>query len=85
MPHVNTLKKFTNFTTPSAGFNPDITARLIEDSNIEHLQEFEKNVSLIFEEMKFKSDLVYSKETGKMVGFTEMGDVNEEIRVFQDM
>ena len=40
LPHVNTLKKFTNFTTPSAGFNPDITARLIEDSNIENLQEF---------------------------------------------
>ena len=32
--------------------------------------------------MKIKSDLVYSRSTGKLIGFTELGDINEEFRVF---
>ena len=33
--------------------------------------------------MKLRSKCT-CKATGKLAGFTEMGDVNEEIRVFQD-
>ena len=58
LPHINTLKKFTKFTTPTSGFNPDILERLIEDSNLASLEDFQKNVVLIFDEMKIKFDLV---------------------------
>ena len=42
LPHVNTLKKFTNFTSPSSGFNPDILERLAENVNLETLPEHKK-------------------------------------------
>ena len=41
-------------------------------------------MSLIFDEIKIKSGLVFRRSTGKLVGFTEMGELNEELRVLQD-
>ena len=79
LPSVNTLRKYTNFTEGSSGFNPDIIARLIEDSGLKDLNDLQKNVSILFDEMKIKGDLVYNKATGKLKGFTEMGDLNEEL------
>ena len=39
---------------------------------------------LSYDEMQIKSHLVYKKSTGLMIGFTEMCDINEEMRIFQD-
>lgn len=43
-----------------------------------------RNMIIIFDEMKVKADLVYSKATGEMVGFTEMGSINEQMLIFAD-
>ena len=45
------------------------------------LIELQENVSLVFEELKIKSGLVFRQSTRKLVGFTEMGELNEELRV----
>ena len=34
--------------------------------------------------MRIKSNLAYSKSTGRLVGFTEMGSINDEFQKFQD-
>ena len=47
------------------------------------MKECEKNVSLIFDEMKIKSGLVFCKTTGKLVGFTEMGSINDALNEFE--
>ena len=65
------------------GFNPDIIKQLIKDSKLEVLEDYKKDVSLLFDEMKIQSNLVYKKSTGKIVGFVGMGDINEEISWFQ--
>ena len=44
---------------------------------------FQKSVSLIFDKMKFQQGLVYKRSSGKLVGFYEMGDINQEIESFQ--
>lgn len=72
-----------NFTDPKSGVSEDIIIRLIEDSNVENLTDTQRNVSLIFDEMKIKSGLIYRRSTGKLGGFTEMGEVKEEIQLFQ--
>ena len=42
------------------------------------LKEFEIHI-LFFDEMKVKSGLVYSKSYGTIIGFTWLGDINEEV------
>ena len=84
LPHVNSLKRYTKFTATGPGFNPDIIKRLAEDVSISSLKDYQKNVSLIFDEMQIKADLVYRRSRGKLIGFTAMGDINEEFRKFNE-
>ena len=37
---------------------------------------------LLFDEMKIKSLLVYSKSSGTIIEFTELGDINEQLNEF---
>ena len=83
LPHPDTLRRYAQFTTPTSGFNPEIIERLVGESDLAKLKEFQKNVVLSYDEMQIKSDLVYRKSTGEMVGFTDMGNINEEFRIFQ--
>ena len=81
---MNTLNKYSNFTQPQTGFNPDILKELVLDGGLEKLPEYKKNVVICYDEMKIKSNLVYSRTSGKMVGFTEMGNINGEFKTFQE-
>ena len=58
LPHVSTLKKYINYTEPTSDFNPDVIEQFVLDSRLATLKEFEKNVSLSFDEIKIKSGLV---------------------------
>ena len=40
-------------------------------------------MALLFDEIKIKSGLVFHHATGKLIGFTDMGNINEEISAFQ--
>ena len=39
---------------------------------------------LTFDEMKVKEGLVYNKHTGQVVGFTHLGDVNEDLKKLEE-
>ena len=54
----------------------------MQQAKLDEIDEFDKNVSLIFDEMKIKSGLVFSKTTGTLVGFCETREVNDETEKF---
>ena len=80
LPHVNTLKKYINCIQTTSGFNPDVIEQFVLDSKLATVEELGKNVSLSFGEIKIKSGRVYEKGTGKIIGFLNMGDVNDQIK-----
>ena len=84
LPSKNTLLKYVNFTDPGCGFNVDIISRLISSVKFDEMKsDSERNVSLLFDEMRIKSGLVFCRSTGKLVGFTEMGDINDALDEFK--
>ena len=82
LPHINTLQKYINCTTPKSGFNLDVIKKFVIDSKLRKLEPFQKNVSLCFDEMKLHQRLVYKRSSGKLVGFCEMRDMNQETESF---
>ena len=52
---------------------------LKEDMDYENCTPTQKKVCLLIDEMKLKSRLVFSKTSGRLVGFVDLGSVNEEI------
>ena len=82
LPHRTTLNKYTGFVSSGSGFNVEIFKKLCEDSNITNMKRHKKQVILLFDEMKIKSGLVYSKSSGRVIGFTELSDMNDELNEF---
>ena len=80
LPHRTTLNRYTSFTSSGAGFNCDIVKRLYGDLKVSTLQRYEKQAILLFDEIKTKSGLEYSKSTGCIY---IAGDINEELNEFE--
>ena len=62
---------------PRATIFYNVLEQILEDINFDNLKDHEKNVSVVFDEMKIQGNLVYKKSTGKIIWYTEMGDLNE--------
>ncbi|XP_071502692.1 uncharacterized protein [Diadema antillarum] len=79
LPHKRTLKQYTKFTTSEPGFNRELLRRVCDDVKIDTLQDYQKNITLSFDEMRISEGLVYSHSTGQIIGFTSLGDMNDEL------
>ena len=82
-PCINTLKKYINYTNLKSGFNAHVIKKFAIDSKLHKLEPFQINVSLCFEKIKLQQGLLYKRSPGKLVGFCEMGDNNQEIEIYQ--
>ena len=47
------------------------------------LEDYQKYVALIFDEMKIKKGIVYDKHECKVVGFVDVGSVNNTLCLFE--
>ena len=57
--------------------------RLCKDNDITNMKPNEKQAILLFDEMRIKSGLLYSKSSGRVISFTELGDMNNELSKFE--
>ena len=69
LPHRTTLNQYTNFTDIGTGYNVDVIKRLHEDFNLDKVDDKHRICSLLIDEMKIKSGLLYSRHTGNLTLF----------------
>ena len=79
LPSWCTLRDYTHHTSSTAGFSVDIDIQLIEDAGLSNLIEHEKYVCLIGDEMHIKKDLVFDKFSGELIGFINLGEINQHL------
>jgi hypothetical protein len=53
---------------------------LIKAANLQECQDHQKYVAVIFDEVHIRADLVYNKHTGELVGFCNLGDINNQLQ-----
>ena len=56
---------------------------LVHAAKVGSCPECEKYVILLIDEMHIREDLVYDKQTGELVGFANLGDVNQHLLAFE--
>ena len=83
LPHRTTLNTYTGFTDICTGFNPDVIKFMIQDCFTDSPKNHECEIALLFDEMQIKAGLVFNRHSGKLVGFTEIGSINEELEEFE--
>ena len=72
LPSLRTLRDYKNCIRPTTGFNEDIINDL---TNItDKYFNTERYITLLFDEMTLKSNLVFDRNTSELIGFTDLGD-----------
>ena len=56
---------------------------LMKSAKVESCPEREKCVILLLDEMHICEDLVFDKHTGAMIGYANIGDINEHLLQFE--
>ena len=73
LPCGRTLRDYTHFIESGIGIQPEVTQQLLTAMKYDTLDDHQKYVSVIFDEMKIKEGLVYDKHQCKVVGFVDVG------------
>lgn len=73
-----TLADYTHWTSPHSGLQVKYVDKLYSMLT-EALPSHQHQCALSMDEMKIKSGLVFSKHTGNLVGFIDLGSVNHDI------
>ena len=83
LPSQRTLRDYTYYVKAHVGFSNDVDRQLMEAASVLTCEEWKRCVVILFDEMHIREDLVYEKETGAIVGFTNLGDVNQHLLDFE--
>ena len=83
LPSERTLRDYTHWTKVTSGFQPSSFERLLVDMKYNELEEWQKFAVLLHDEVKIKSDLVYCKHTGELIGFANLGEINNVLLDFE--
>ena len=87
LPSERTLYDYTNITTKGTGYKVDVTDMLYKElyERKQPLQKHEKIVGLLQDEIRIKSDLVYDKHTGELIGFVDLDKVGNDLMNIQEV
>jgi hypothetical protein len=66
-----------------AGFSVEVDRQLYHAAILSTCEEWQKLVILLLDEMYVREDLVYDKHTGRMIGFCNLGGVNNHLVAFE--
>jgi len=80
LPSGQTLRDYTNYIKGKLGFQSRVLEMLQKNQTLTtSLSLKDMYVILTLDEMKIKEDIVYDKNTGEMIGFINLGDINNAI------
>ena len=80
LPSQRTLRDYTNCVKATTGFSYEVDKQLMQAANVESCPDWQKLVVLLLDEMYIREGLVQS---GKLVGFADLGDVNNHLIDFE--
>ncbi len=79
LPSKRTLRDYTHYINSTIGFSNQVDQELARVAAITTCTEGQKCVVLLLDEMHIKEDLVYDKHSGALIGFTNLGDINDHL------
>jgi hypothetical protein len=83
LPSQRTLRDYTYYVKASTGFSSEVDQMLINAAEMKSSPDRNKCVMLLIDEMHIRQDLVFDKHSGKMIGFANLGDINNHLIDFE--
>ena len=79
LPSQRTLCDYTHVMKVTSGVSYSMIQRLKDDMNFINSTTADRIVGILMDEMKVKSSLVFNKQSGKLVGFVNLGSLNSDL------
>ncbi len=79
LPSDRTLRDYTHYFQNKTGFQNEVNKQLLDEISLQSLPDSRKFVAVLIDEMKVKEGLVFNKYSGEIVGFTHLGDINDDL------
>ena len=83
LPSQRTLRDYSHHTKAHIGFSDETDKQLMSVADVTRIQDWQKYVVVLMDEMHIREDLIYDKHTGALLGFTNLGDVNSHLDRFE--
>ena len=81
LPSERTLRDYTHWIRAGVGFQDEVDVQIVKEANV--CDDKDKYIVLLWDEMKIKEDLVFDKNTCQLIGFTDVGDINNHLNEFE--
>ena len=81
LPSERTLRDYTHWMKSEVGFQSVVSEQLIMEADVK--EEKDKYVVLVFDEMKIREDLVFDKHSCELLGFVNLGEINNILTEFE--
>jgi len=82
LPSQRTLRDYTHYIPSTIGFSAEIDQELYDIAFLSN--ELNRYVILILDEIHIKTDLVYDKHQGSLIGFVDLGNTNNKLLEFEN-
>jgi hypothetical protein len=79
LPTRRTLNDYAHWVSAKPGFSHEVDSFLRWEVIVDELEDWKRFVVVIIDEMKIQEDLVYDKTGSNMLGFVNLGDVNDDL------
>ena len=79
LPSERSLRDYTHYFTNKPGFQDEVNQQLIDKVSKLNLPASRKYIALLVDEMKVREGLVYNKNGGEIIGFVNLGDINQQL------
>lgn len=83
LPSQRTLCDYTHVMKVNSGVCYPMIDRLKEDMDFKASTTAQKMIGIMLDEMKVKSGLVFNKQSGKLVGFINLGTLNSDLEAME--
>lgn len=83
LPSQRTLRDYSHCTESGPSFTSEVDIQLQKAAKLDSSPEWHRLTILLLDEMHIKESLVYNKHSGKMVGFVDLGKVNNHLLAFE--
>ncbi len=81
LPSERTLRDYTHWMKGQVGFSSSLNRELIKEANVN--EEKDKYMVLVLDEMKVREDLVFDKHSCRLIGFVNLGEINQTLDKFK--
>ena len=83
LPSERTLRDYSNCTKARPGYSHDVDMQLFAAAKMSTCHDWQKLIILLLDEMYIKESIVYNKNTGEMIGFVDLGEINNHLMAFE--